>query len=223
MKDCFSAAPHWRPDRAACLLRAHGRLSMHVLRRSFFRRKRHGFCRARSGARRPCISARCRQSAADGAGHRQIEVGIVHYHERILRTHFELHLGEVLHRRRRNTLAHGDRAENEIALMPGLSIKAWPTREPEPMTRLNKPLGMSWREMISARITALAGVRLAGFHTTALPKASAGAIFHEAVAIGKFHGDMMATTPIGSRRTSISMPSRTESAVSPTWRRVSAA
>ena len=68
---------------------------------------------------------------------------------------------------------------------------------------------MSWRVMISVRATALAGVRFAGFQTTALPKASAGAIFHEGVATGKFHGLMMATTPTGSRRTSISMPERT--------------
>ena len=64
---------------------------------------------------------------------------------------------------------------------------------------------------------------LAGFQSTALPKASAGAIFQLAVAVGKFQGEMTATTPTGSRRTSISMPSRTESAVSPIWRRVSAA
>lgn len=43
------------------------------------------------------------------------------------------------------------------------------------------------------------------------------------MAVGKFHGDTMATVPTGSRRTSISTPARTESAVSPIWRNVSAA
>ena len=69
--------------------------------------------------------------------------------------------------------------------------------------------------MISVSATALAGVRFAGFHTTALPKASAGAIFQAGVATGKFHGLTMATTPTGSRRTSISIPGRTLSARSP--------
>ena len=51
----------------------------------------------------------------------------------------------------------------------------------------------------------------------------AGAIFQLAVAVGKFQGLTMPTTPTGSRRTSISMPSRTLSALSPIWRRTSAA
>ena len=77
--------------------------------------------------------------------------------------------------------------------------------------------------MISVSDQALAGTALAGLNTTALPKASAGAIFQAAVAMGKFHGVMMATTPTGSRRVSISTPGRTESAVSPIWRSTSAA
>ena len=66
--------------------------------------------------------------------------------------------------------------------------------------------------MISVSAQALAGVILAGFQTTALPKASAGAIFHDAVAIGKFQGEITATTPSGSRVTSTSTPARVESA-----------
>ena len=65
--------------------------------------------------------------------------------------------------------------------------------------------------MISVSAQALAGVILAGFQTTALPKASAGAIFHDAVAMGKFHGEITATTPSGSRVTSTSTPARVES------------
>ena len=58
--------------------------------------------------------------------------------------------------------------------------------------------------MISASATAEAGTRLAGFQITALPKANAGAIFHTAVAVGKFHGLMIPTVPTGSRRISTS-------------------
>ncbi len=82
---------------------------------------------------------------------------------------------------------------------------------------------MSCRVMMSVSAQAEAGVRFAGFQTTALPKASAGAIFQAGVATGKFHGLMIATTPTGSRRTSISMPGRTLSARSPCRRRASAA
>ena len=43
-----------------------------------------------------------------------------------------------------------------------------------------------------------AGVCSAGLSTTALPAASAGASFHTAIRIGKFHGMIWATTPSGS-------------------------
>ncbi|MNQ51360.1 hypothetical protein D3C85_653390 [compost metagenome] len=94
-------------------------------------------------------------------------------------------------------------------------IRLSPTTAPLPITRLKVPAGKAWRLMISVRAQALAGTRFAGLNTTALPKARAGAIFHAAVAMGKFHGVMMPITPIGSRWTSISMPGRTEAAVSP--------
>ena len=40
----------------------------------------------------------------------------------------------------------------------------------------------------------------AGFSTTVLPHASAGATFHDSIISGKFHGAMAATTPAGSNR-----------------------
>ena len=46
---------------------------------------------------------------------------------------------------------------------------------------------------------AVSGVWLAGFSTTVLPQASAGATFHAVRSSGKFHGTMAATTPTGSR------------------------
>jgi hypothetical protein len=42
------------------------------------------------------------------------------------------------------------------------------------------------------------GVCSAGFSTTQLPAASAGASFHAAIRIGKFHGMICPTTPSGS-------------------------
>ena len=43
------------------------------------------------------------------------------------------------------------------------------------------------------------GVSVAGLNTTVLPQTSAGAIFQDGMAIGKFHGVITPTTPIGIR------------------------
>ena len=40
---------------------------------------------------------------------------------------------------------------------------------------------------------------VAGLKTTVLPATSAGAIFHDGIAIGKFHGVITPMTPIGIR------------------------
>ena len=45
----------------------------------------------------------------------------------------------------------------------------------------------------------MSGVSSAGFSTTVLPAASAGATFHEAIVSGKFQGVISPTTPSGSR------------------------
>ena len=51
---------------------------------------------------------------------------------------------------------------------------------------------------MSMRTMMLIGVCSAGFSTTQLPAASAGASFHVAIRIGKFHGMIWPTTPSGS-------------------------
>ena len=51
--------------------------------------------------------------------------------------------------------------------------------------------------MISASVSAVRGVVSAGFSTTVLPVASAGAIFHAAISSGKFHGIICPATPSG--------------------------
>ncbi len=57
-----------------------------------------------------------------------------------------------------------------------------------------------------ASATASSGVLLAGFHTTVLPAARAGAIFHAGIWIGKFHGVITPTTPSGLRTVRIVSP-----------------
>ena len=102
-----------------------------------------------------------------------------------------------------------------IASTSGERTIASPTTEPRPITRLNTPGGSDVREMISASAHTEPGTRSAGLITTQLPNASAGAIFHAGIAIGKFQGVIMPTTPTGSRVISTSMPGRTDGTSSP--------
>ena len=76
---------------------------------------------------------------------------------------------------------------------------------------------------ISASTQAQPGVHCAGLNTTVLPNASAGAIFHAGIAIGKFHGVISPTTPTGSRVISTSTPGRTDGSFSPGSRSASPA
>src|SRR4051812_28437219 len=96
-----------------------------------------------------------------------------------------------------------------------------PTIDPEPITRLKTPAGRPVLARISASVHAQPGVHCAGLNTTVLPNASAGAIFHAGIAIGKFHGVIRPTTPIGSRVISTSTPGRTDGTFSPESRSAS--
>ena len=72
-----------------------------------------------------------------------------------------------------------------------------PASTPKPLTTLSTPGGS--RSAISSISSMIdAGVCSAGFSTTALPAASAGASFQVAIRIGKFHGMICPTTPSGS-------------------------
>src|SRR5699024_793681 len=76
---------------------------------------------------------------------------------------------------------------------------ASPTVEPDPNTTLITPLGKPAASKIFANSWAMMGVSVAGFHTTAFPATIAGDDLHVAMAIGKFHGVMSRTTPVGAR------------------------
>ena len=69
---------------------------------------------------------------------------------------------------------------------------------PSPVTMLTTPGGnpASWQS--SAKASAVSGVYSAGFSTTVLPAASAGAIFQASISSGKFHGMIWPQTPTGS-------------------------
>ena len=78
-----------------------------------------------------------------------------------------------------------------------LVASALPISPPGPLTTLITPGGtISSSSSISLRIDH--GVGLAGLTTVQFPAASAGAIFHAAIRIGKLNGMIWPTTPSGS-------------------------
>ena len=85
-----------------------------------------------------------------------------------------------------------------ILATSGCAASAAPIEAPGPGTTLSTPGGRPASSPSSPRRSAVSGVRLAGLSTTVLPQASAGASFHVAMTIGKFHGTIRPTTPSGS-------------------------
>ena len=84
-----------------------------------------------------------------------------------------------------------------ILAMRGEEASGLPHSRPKPLTMLRVP-GGSRSAMSSATTRIEAGVCSAGLSTTQLPAASAGASFHTAIRMGKFHGMIWPTTPSGS-------------------------
>ena len=88
---------------------------------------------------------------------------------------------------------------NAILSTSGCSTSAAPVR-PSPVTMLTTPAGSSAWRSTSQNSSAVSGVVSAGFSTTVLPAASAGAIFHASISSGKFHGMICPATPTGRGR-----------------------
>ena len=84
-----------------------------------------------------------------------------------------------------------------ILAMRLLWASGLPASRPKPLTTLSTP-GGRMSAIISARTRMPSGVCSAGFSTTQLPAASAGASFHTAISNGKFQGMIWPTTPSGS-------------------------
>ncbi len=87
-----------------------------------------------------------------------------------------------------------------ILATSGCSTRRCPQTEPGPATTLRTPSGMPASRAIRSSSSAVSGVSSAGFRTTVLPAASAGATFQEAIVSGKFQGAIRPTTPSGSRK-----------------------
>ena len=97
-----------------------------------------------------------------------------------------------------------------------------PTGRAAPVHQVERPRRQVGAREDLGRPTRSPG-RAAPANTTALPYASAGAIFHAGIASGKFQGVTIPTTPSGSRITSMSTPGRTERWCSPPTRNASPA
>src|SRR5262249_60556108 len=74
-----------------------------------------------------------------------------------------------------------------------------PAPGPSPLTRFTTPFGSPASTSVCTRWYDDSGVSSAGFNTTVFPATSAGIIFHDGIAIGKFHGVIIPHTPIGCR------------------------
>ena len=73
-----------------------------------------------------------------------------------------------------------------------------PTIGPVPGSTCKTPRGIPASVASSATLRAVREVCSAGFTITEQPEARAGPIFQASINIGKFHGRIAATTPIGS-------------------------
>ncbi len=95
--------------------------------------------------------------------------------------------------------------ESDTASTPGSLMSAAAARW-SPVTIPSRPSG-SPASRASASVNSASRVAGgAGFHTTALPRARAGAIFPHGIATGLFQGVTTATTPTGTRRNAESGP-----------------
>src|SRR5579883_1243637 len=103
---------------------------------------------------------------------------------------------------------------NETFPTWGCLTSASPVTEPGPGSTEITPGGSPASIKILANASTESGVSWAGFTTTVLPQARAGAIFHDAITSGKFQGVMRAHTPTGSRRVT-SRPASCTGMVSP--------
>jgi hypothetical protein len=88
---------------------------------------------------------------------------------------------------------------NDTPLTSGCSTIGAPHSSPYPCTRLRTPGGSPTSSSAFTNSVARSGVSSAGLNTLVHPETIAGAIFQIGMAIGKFHGVISPTTPIGWR------------------------
>src|SRR5262245_63552225 len=85
---------------------------------------------------------------------------------------------------------------NDTTLTRSSVVKAVPTSS-SPVTMFTTPFGTPASIRMLTKFSADSGVCDEGLKTTVLPQTSAGMIFHDGIAIGKFQGVMIEKTTSG--------------------------
>ena len=111
----------------------------------------------------------------------------------------------------------------EILRTVSLAMSSLPIPVGMPVTMLITPAGMPAFSASQPIASAESGVKSEGLTTTGQPAARAGATLRVIIALGKFHGVMMPTTPTGSFSTMIRRSAVGEGMVWPPIRRASSA
>ena len=174
-----------------------------------------------AAGRRAPLSGRA-EPAPQAAFDRQLEIRVVHHHDAVLAAHLEMNLLEV----RRGVLIDEpadrgrsrERHDRHVLMRGERSPMAGP-----PVTMLTTPGGTPASSSTRTKFTAESGVSSDGLNTTVLPQTSAGMIFHDGIAIGKFQGVMIEHTPIGWRTDIANLSGSSDGTVCPYIRRPSAA
>ena len=112
---------------------------------------------------------------------------------------------------------------SETARMSGCSVSGAPIFEPKPVTMLTTPEGTPASTSVCTKLKTESGVSCAGLMTQVLPATRAGNSFHDGIAMGKFHGVIMAQTPTGKRAAMANLLGSSEGMVAPNMRRPSPA
>src|SRR5688572_516273 len=92
-----------------------------------------------------------------------------------------------------------------------------------PVTMLTTPGGTPAFSSTRTKLAAESGVNSDGLNTTVLPHTSAGTIFHDGIAMGKFQGVMIEQTPSGWRIDIANLSGSSDGTVCPDKRLPSAA
>src|SRR5262249_43663808 len=117
-------------------------------------------------------------------------------------------------------------ADEPVKLMTGTPLcceSGAPAFGPSPLTRFTTPAGKPASTNVWTKWYDDSGVSSAGFRTTVFPETSAGIIFHDGMAIGKFHGVTIPQTPTDCRTPIANLFGSSEGVVCPNSRRPSPA
>ena len=172
---------------------------------------------ARRGAALAGGSERRPDDALDG----QVEIRIVHDDDRVLAAELEVDVLEAVGaglRDRDACLARAGERDDRDVRMPDERIA---DLSPAPVDDVDDAGGTPASISSSTKRSPSAGVSVAGLKTTVLPQTSAGSIFQLGIAIGKFHGVITPTTPIGWRTLMLNLSRSSDGVVWPNRRRPS--